>query len=158
MGCEAHDHRPSAFSCSNFLRFIFLAVFNINNTIALTGSNLTLNNLWTGFYCTVSFCDKDFAPTAQAANPVADATITINSNGYDPDNLTVKAGSEVTLNIVNKGGGGCTQAFTLPKYNIQKIVPIGSSDKVTFTAPNEPGTQLAFMCSMGMFRGTINVI
>ncbi len=138
---------------------ILLAVFNINNTIALTGSNLTLNNLWTGFYCTVSFCDKDFGPTtAQAAAPVSEATITINNDGYSPNALTVKAGSEVTLNIVNKGGGGCTQAFTLPKYNIQKVVPIGSSDKVTFTAPNEPGTQLAFMCSMGMFRGTINVI
>ena len=137
---------------------ILLAVFNVNNALALTGNSFTLENLWTNFYCTVSFCDKDFAPTAQAANPVADATITINSNGYDPDNLTVKAGSEVTLNIVNKGGGGCTQAFTLPKYNIQKIVPIGSSDTITFTAPNEPGTQLAFMCSMGMYRGTINVI
>lgn len=137
---------------------ILLAVFNINNALALTGSTITLSNVWTNFYCTVSFCDKDFgAKTAQAAVPVTDATITINNDGYSPNNLTVKAGSEVTLNIVNKGGGGCTQAFTLPKYNIQKIVPIGSSDTVTFTAPNEP-QQLAFMCSMGMFRGTINVI
>lgn len=138
---------------------ILLAVFNVNNALALTGSNFTLNNMWTGFYCAVSFCDKDFGPpTAQAATSVSDATITINNDGYTPDNLTVKAGSKVTLNIVNKGGGGCTQAFTLPKYNIQKVIPIGSSDKITFTAPNEPGTQLAFMCSMGMFRGTINVI
>jgi sulfite exporter TauE/SafE len=137
---------------------ILLAIFNINNVIALTGSNLTLNNIWSGFYCAISFCDKDFGPSAaQAAAPVADATITINTDGYSPNNLTVKAGSEVTLNIVNKGGGGCTQAFTIPKYNIQKIVPIGSSDKVTFTAPSEPGP-IAFMCSMGMFRGTINVI
>lgn len=137
---------------------ILLAVFNINNALALTGSNITLNNVWTGFYCAVSFCDKDFVPTAQAAAVVSDATITINSDGYTPNNLTVKAGSKVTLNIVNKGGGGCTQAFTLPKYNIQKIVPIGSSDTATFTAPNEPGTEIAFMCSMGMFRGTISVI
>ncbi len=139
---------------------IVLAVFNINNTIALTGSNLTLNNIWTNFYCTVTFCDRDFGPSAaQAINgAVTDTTITIDTNGYTPNNLTVKAGSKVTLNIVNKGGSGCVQAFTLPKYNIQKIVPIGSSDTVTFTAPNEPGTQLAFMCSMGMFRGVINVI
>lgn len=138
---------------------ILLAVFNINNAIALTGSTITLSSLWTGFYCTVSFCDSDFgAPTAQAAvAPVSDATITINRDGYSPNNLTVKAGSQVTLTIVNKGGGGCTQAFTLPKYNIQKIVPIGSTDKITFTAPSEPGP-LPFMCSMGMFRGTINVI
>lgn len=137
---------------------ILLAMFNLNNALALTGSNLTLENAWTNFYCAISFCTKDFTTSAQAAAPVSDATITINNDGYSPNNLTVKAGSEVTLNIVNKGGGGCTQAFTIPKYNIQKIVPIGSSDKVTFTAPNEPGTQLAFMCSMGMFRGTINII
>lgn len=138
---------------------ILLAVFNINNSLALTGSNFTLENMWSGFYCTVSFCDKDFAPTsAQAAAPVSEATITINNDGYSPNNLTVKAGSKVTLNIVNKGGGGCAQAFTLPKYNIQKIVTNGNTDTVTFTAPNEPGTQIPFMCSMGMYRGTINVI
>ncbi len=136
---------------------ILLAGFNINNTLALTGSNFTLENIWSNFSCTISFCDKDFG-TVQAANPITEATITIDNEGYSPNNLTVKAGSKVTLNIVNKGGGGCTQAFTLPKYNIQKIVPIGNSDKVTFTAPDEPGTQLAFMCSMGMYRGTINVI
>lgn len=135
---------------------ILLAVFNINNSLALTGSNLTLENLWSGFYCTVSFCDKDFgASNAQAA--VSDATITIDNKGYSPNNITVKAGSEVTLRLINNGGGGCAQAFTIPKYNIQKIVTTGNSDTVTFTAPNEPGP-LAFMCSMGMFRGTINVI
>lgn len=138
---------------------ILLAVFNINNSLALTGSKLTLENLWSGFYCTVSFCNKDFGQsTAQAAAAVSDATITINNDGYSPNTLTVKAGSEVTLNIVNKGGGGCTQALTIPKLKIQKVVPIGTSDTIQFTAPNEPGTQLAFMCSMGMFRGTINVI
>jgi plastocyanin domain-containing protein len=131
----------------------------MNNALALTGSNFTLENAWNNFFCTISFCDKDFGSSNnQAAIPVSEATITINNEGYSPNNLSVKAGSQVTLNIINKGGGGCTQAFTLPKYNIQKVVPIGNSDKITFTAPNEPGTQLAFMCSMGMFRGTINVI
>ena len=137
---------------------ILLAVFNLNNAIALTGSNLTLENSWTSFYCTFTFCDGDFAHVAQAAAAVTDATITINNDGYTPNNLTVKAGSQVTLRIVNNGGGGCTQALTIPKLNIQKIVRIGNSDSVTFTAPNEPGTQFAFMCSMGMYRGVINVI
>lgn len=138
---------------------ILLAVFNLNNAIALTGSKFTLENMWNGFYCTISFCgpNSGTATVPQGDAAVTDATITINNDGYSPDNITVKAGSEVTLNIVNKGGGGCTQALTIPQYNIQKIVPIGSSDKITFTAPNEPGT-IPFMCSMGMFRGTINVI
>ena len=137
---------------------ILLAVFNINNTIALTGSNFTIENLLTNINCTISFCDKDFgSTTAQAAAPVTNTTISIERDGYNPSNLTVKAGSQVTLKLVNNGGGGCTQAFTIPNLRIQKVVPLGSSDTVTFTAPSEPGP-LAFMCSMGMFRGTINVI
>ncbi|OGK51751.1 hypothetical protein A3B02_02370 [Candidatus Roizmanbacteria bacterium RIFCSPLOWO2_01_FULL_42_14] len=138
---------------------IALAVFNLNGAIALTGSNFTFENILTNISCVISFCDRDFGPSkVQAAAVVTDATITISSAGYTPNELSVKAGSQVTLRIVNTDGGGCAQAFTLPRYNIQKIVPIGSSDTITFTAPDEPGTQLAFMCSMGMYRGTINVI
>ena len=136
---------------------ILFAVFNINNTIALTGSVFTLENLWTNVYCTVSFCDRDFPAAAQASIPVTNTTISIEKDGYSPNNLTVKAGSQVTLRLKNNGGGGCTQAFTIPNLRVQKVVPLGQSDTITFTAPNEPGP-LAFMCSMGMFRGVINVI
>jgi sulfite exporter TauE/SafE len=136
---------------------IFLAIFNINNAVALTGSNLTLENTWTNFYCTFTFCDRDFAPVAQAAAPVTETTITILPDGYNPNNITVKAGSNVALNLVNTNGGGCAQAFTIPSLRIQRVVPVGSSDTVVFTAPSEPG-QIPFMCSMGMFRGVINVI
>lgn len=143
-----------------FMRFaayaiILLAVFNINNALALTGSNFTLENTLKGFWCTVSFCSGSPIQTANAA--VNEAVISIEPSGYNPNNIAVKAGSEVTLRLVNNGGGGCTQAFTIPGLRIQKIVPLGNSDTITFTAPNEPGP-LAFMCSMGMFRGVINVI
>ncbi len=137
---------------------ILLAVFNINNAMALTGSNLTLDNIWKNFYCTFTFCDKNFVANAQAAAlAVNEATISIEAAGYNPNNFTVKAGSQVTLNLVNNGGGGCTQSFTIPKLRIQKIVPIGSSDTIQFTAPSVSG-ELAFMCGMGMFRGVINII
>ncbi len=142
---------------------ILLAIFNLNNVLALTGSKVTLESIGKGFFCAVSYCESSSAyasntnPSNAKARPVNQATITIEETGYNPDNITVKAGSQVTLNIKNTGGGGCTQAFTLPKYNIQKVVPIGTSDTITFTAPNEPGP-LTFMCSMGMYRGTINVI
>ncbi len=135
---------------------IFLALYNLTGAIALTGTTFIPSDVITRVYCVFTFCDRDPIPTAHVATD--EATITINESGYEPKNLTVKAGSEVTLHLVNNSGGGCTQAFTLPKYNIEKIVPIGTSDIVTFTAPNEPGSKIAFMCSMGMFRGTIDVI
>jgi uncharacterized protein len=135
---------------------ILLAVFNINNTIALTGSPWTLDRLWSGFYCTVSFCASDFK--AEVTQAASDTTIYIKSEGYSPNQLTVKAGTEVNLKLINNDGNGCAQAFTMPTLGIQRIVPIGKTDEVHFTAPTTPGEEIAFMCSMGMYRGTIHVI
>ncbi len=140
---------------------ILLAVFNLNNAIALTGSNFTLESMLNGFWCTVSFCNSSQIPAiAQAAGTglaaTNDAAIEIASTGYNPSELTVKAGSPVTLTIKNTGGGGCTQAFTIPSLGVQKVVPIGSSDTVSFT-PSQAG-DIPFMCSMGMFRGVMHVI
>lgn len=145
-----------------FMRFaayaiILLAIFNLNNTIALTGSNFTLENIWRGFWCTVSFCSDSPGGVQAAGLATNEVTIAIESSGYNPNSITVKAGSQVTLHLQNNGGGGCTQAFTIPSLGVRKIVPIGSSDSLTFTAPSDPG-QIPFMCSMGMFRGVINVI
>ncbi len=137
---------------------IVLAIFNANNALALTGSNWTLDNVWRGFWCTVSFCNDSPIGAAQAAgNAVQDANITIGARGYDPSELTVKAGSPVTLHLTNNGGGGCVQAFTIPSLGIQRVVPLGNSDTIAFTAPTQTG-DLPFMCSMGMVRGVIHVI
>src|SRR3990167_2607833 len=142
---------------------ILLAVFNVNNALALTGSSYTLENTWKGFWCTVSFCNDSSVQAAAGANDqnaqaaVDESTISIESDVYNPDRITVKAGSQVTLNLKNNGGSGCIQAFTIPSLRVQKIVQVGASDTIIFTAPSTPGP-LAFMCSMGMFRGVINVI
>ena len=69
----------------------------------------------------------------------------------------MKAGTDVRLNLSNVSGGGCIQAFTIPKLGVQKIVAIGTQEVIQFTAPSKP-QQMEFMCSMGMYRGVINVI
>ena len=135
---------------------ILLAVFNLNNALALTGNSFTIDNIWKGFACTISFCSLPVQATGQIV-PVSQATINIQSFGYTPNILTVKKNSQVTIKLTNIDGGGCIQAFTIPSLGILKIVPLGTSDSITFTAPSEAG-QLPFMCSMGMFRGMINVI
>lgn len=136
---------------------ILLAVFNFNNALALTGSNFTLDNIWKGFVCTIAFCNSQALGSQAFSLPVTQAFINIEAAGYNPNNLTVKKGTQVTLKLINIDGGGCTQAFTIPSLGIRKIVPIGTSDIITFTAPNEIG-QMPFMCSMGMYRGVINII
>lgn len=144
---------------SGFNRFasviiVLFAILTLNSAIALTGSLWTLENAWNNFYCFVGFCKEDFSTVF---SPVTEQTITFSENGYFPNKFTVKSGTRVTLNLKNQGGGGCVQAFTIPTLNIQKIVPVGKSEILTFTAPNKPG-KISFMCSMGMYSGVIEVI
>ena len=137
---------------------MLLAFFNINNAINLTGSTFTLENILTNTWCIVSWCsDSGGVQQAQAQAPVQNATIAMTNDGYTPNQLTVKAGEKITLNLKNTGATGCTQTFTIPSLGIQKSVLIGRSGTVTFTAPNHPG-EIAFMCSMGMYPGKITVI
>lgn len=157
-------NRLGSFLQAKFLRLaalvlLSLALFNINSALKLTGTTLIIQNLWEQFYCTaLSFCESSNVLAARTPEKtVEEATITIGQSGYTPNNLTVKAGLPVTLHLVNQGGGGCVQAFTIPKFNIQKVVPPGKSDSVQFTAPKEPG-EIAFSCSMGMYTGKIKVI
>ncbi len=147
-----------------FLKFaawaiILLAVFNINNAAALAGSQVTLGSLFKASFCSVAYCGGGQAEKTAGENQavVSEQTIVISNNGYSPRNFTVKAGSEVKLNLVNKDGWSCAQAFTIPKLKIQKIVRPGQSEIVAFVAPAKPG-QLNFSCSMGMYTGVINVV
>jgi plastocyanin domain-containing protein len=133
-------------------------VFNINNAAALAGVNVNIHKPISSISCVFnpscfsnSDSKNDFGIVTD--NPV----INIEQTGYNPSNLTIKAGSKITLNLKNTGGSGCTQSFIIPSLGIQKLVPLGSSDTIEFTAPSEPG-ELAFMCSMGMFRGSMKVI
>ena len=139
---------------------ILLAIFNFNNTLALTGSNMTLDNVGRNLFCFISYCNDVQSSTASSPGmqaSVQTTTITIGDSGYSPGSLTIKAGSQVKIHLDNNGGAGCIQTFTIPKLGIEKSVPLGTKGDIAFTAPNQPG-QLSFMCSMGMYRGVINVI
>jgi heme/copper-type cytochrome/quinol oxidase subunit 2 len=135
---------------------ILLAVFNLNNAWALTGSSTTLGTIAKASWCAIAYCGQT-TPAEYAVATDNSPTITIDSFGYSPNQLNVKAGQDVNLTLVNKGGFSCVQAFTIPSLKIQKVVAPGSTAQVSFKAPSLP-TKLAFMCSMGMYRGTINVI
>lgn len=138
------------------IAIIILAVFNLNNSLKLSGSTITLGSVVKDFYCTaITFCDNKALGVAVVADN--NQTIYINSSGYSPDNVTVKTGSNVTLQLVNKSGGGCIQAFTIPKMNIQKVVRQGTTETVQFKAPDK-AQDIVFACSMGMFTGTIHVV
>ncbi|MDP3941340.1 MAG: sulfite exporter TauE/SafE family protein [bacterium] len=134
---------------------IVLALFNINNAMNLSGTSYTFGNLFKTTYCVFSFCDGRVL--ASVGKPVTSAKIEITDQGYYPNELWVTAGESITLTLDNPAARGCAQAFTIPSLGVQKIVRTGMNQTVTFEAPSEK-EDLAFMCTMGMYRGLIHVI
>jgi len=122
---------------------IVLSLINLNNALALSGSDLAIS--------------YKSSPSKVSENTVSETTIEFYETSYSPDSISVKAGEPVTLRLKNVSGSGCIQSFKIPKLGVQKIVSVGSEDVINFTAPLEKGP-IAFMCSMGMYRGVINVL
>lgn len=131
---------------------LLIAFFNFNGVLALTGTPYTFSNFVNNTICIVSYCSQDVYGA-----PVTEQTIMITSTGYTPAAFAVRAGSEVTIRLVNEGAFGCQQTFTVPALAIQKIVAPNHVETFTFTAPTKPG-DIAFMCSMGMYPGVIRVL
>lgn len=132
-----------------------VALFSLNSALVLAGSSVTLQKVLAAAECAVSVCDADNVPGL--AEPAKEVTITFLNNRYQVDNSTVKAGEKITLNLVNRGGYGCIQAFEFPALNVSEIVEPGTSKKMEVQVPDKPG-KLAFSCSMGMYGGQLTVV
>lgn len=129
-----------------FLRFsgalvLLLAVFNLQTGLALSG-----------IYVPEGSGD---GTTARIRGDVQEVAMTVTRYGYEPDVITIKAGVPVRWTVEGSLASGCTSIMTIPSLNISQALRKGEN-VIEFTAP-EPGN-LAFMCSMGMVRGTFHVI
>lgn len=81
--------------------------------------------------------------------------ITQKADGYFPNKLTVKKGQPVKLIIDSENSYTCASSFTMPKMGIRKILSPGEN---VFEFVPEKSGPIPFSCTMGMFRGTIEVI
>lgn len=135
---------------SMFLRFsgtlvFILALFNLNSGLALSGFNIT----------GIGGSGQSTPPPAITGN-VQEVSMTVTPYGtYEPSNITIKAGVPVRWKIDGTNASGCTSIMTIPSMNISQALH-GGENIIEFT-PTERG-QLAFMCSMGMVRGSFTVI
>lgn len=136
------------------IALILLALFNLDGALSLAGFTYTPTRIFREVFCLVSYCP---ITTGTLPEAVTEQTITISDSGYTPQSFAVQRGSEVTIKLINNGAFNCAQAFTIPALNIQEIVAPNQTKEVVFTAPEKPGT-LAFMCSMGMYTGRIEVL
>lgn len=82
--------------------------------------------------------------------------IDITSSGYSPNYIRVKKGLPVNLTLKTKNAFSCASAFRIPSLGISKNLAPNDTQLITFV-PTQSG-QIPFTCSMGMYRGIIEVI
>mgnify|MGYP001610463372 FL=1 len=99
----------------------------------------------------------DLSGSAQSDASVTQNTeIDITSNGYSPNYIRVKKGETVNLTLKTKNAFSCASAFRIPSLNIAKNLAPNDTQLISFV-PTQTG-QIPFSCSMGMYRGVIDVI
>lgn len=143
----------------NFLKLaavavIYLGVTSANGALIALGSPITLQSLAENFPITLSFSDSEEEQTSLETSQ--NLNIDVTSYGYAPNYLRVKKGQLVTLTLRSKDAYSCASAFRIPSLGIAKNLKANETQVITFT-PNKEG-RIPFSCSMGMYRGVIEVI
>ena len=143
---------------------LYLGVASVNGALVAYGSPITLQSIAENSPIQIDLSAGGNANTqpVNATNVTTDATgaqianMTVYPNGYTPNYFQVKSGSPVKLNLTTANGLGCTSVLRIPQLGIIKSLQKDSTDLIEFT-PKSPG-KIAFSCSMGMYRGVIEVI
>lgn len=137
-----------------FFRFsgalvVTLGLWNVSNGLALAGHPIALPE--------VAPAAADAAPmSVQQASGEQTVAIQVGWSGYSPSHFTLKAGVPAVLEMSGPGTQGCGGTLVIPRLGINEFLTPGKTTRIAFT-PTEPGSY-NFACSMGMLRGSFDVI
>jgi sulfite exporter TauE/SafE len=133
---------------------IYLGVTSINGSLVVLGSPLNLQAIADNFP-RISFGNSGKTSQSDQA-PSQNIVIEVTSRGYTPDYLKVNKGKEVTLTLKSRDAYSCASAFRIPSLGISRNLAANDIQTIKFT-PDKEG-RITFACSMGMYRGVIEVV
>lgn len=94
-------------------------------------------------------------PIRTTDSAVQEIRMTQSGRGYNPSKFTIQKGKKVRWIINSTSPYSCASSIIVPKYGIERDLKSGENI-IEFT-PTESGT-IPFSCSMGMYRGSFQVI
>jgi len=98
----------------------------------------------------------DVAPTsAPSASQFSgqEAKILVTEQGYEPEKVTLRAGTPVRLIFVRTTDKTCGTEVVFPSLDIRRALPLNQPVAIEFT-PKASG-EIGFVCGMNMLRGTL---
>ncbi|EKD90245.1 MAG: Heavy metal transport/detoxification protein, partial [uncultured bacterium] len=125
---------------------IYLGITSMNGALVAWGSPFSLPSIQ---------IDLSGNSTYQA-QIIQNPTIDILSTGYYPNYIKVKKGKTVNLTLKSTNAFSCASAFRIPSLKISKNLQPNDTQLISFV-PTQVG-KIQFSCSMGMYRGIIEVI
>jgi sulfite exporter TauE/SafE len=134
------------------LTMFYLGFTAINSGQILRGSVHTFQN----YKAVLLRSDLELQGQTLQKNGKQEVTINVKNTSYQASTNILKIGVPVKLILITNKTAGCSRAFTIPEYNISKILPATGTETIEFT-PTKLG-RLTYTCSMGMYSGTFNVI
>jgi heme/copper-type cytochrome/quinol oxidase subunit 2 len=150
---SAKPHLAERFSKVAGFLVLFFALFNISNQMAVLG--------FTGINFNQAPAQVSSAPSEDGLPPIVNGKqviqMTAGGSGDSPNYFKVKAGIPVDWEITASNSLGCNGAIISASLfdGTINLVP-GQVSKKEFT-PQTAG-KFGFSCTMGMIRGTIEVI
>lgn len=126
----------------------------INGGLILQGSSFTLSDV-------VESVVGGGEPAPAVAAPIDSSgvqqlVIDAKNTSFSPSRLEAQAGIPAMLTLRTNGTTGCTRSFVIPSLGIQEVLPETGETPIDL-GELEAGT-LRFTCSMGMYRGEIDVV
>ncbi|OGL70848.1 hypothetical protein A3C09_00425 [Candidatus Uhrbacteria bacterium RIFCSPHIGHO2_02_FULL_47_44] len=140
---------------------LYLAIGNVQNGLTLLGHPIDfVSAAPSSGYRVVSPLDETNGTNKTNLPAVVNGVqqmklqLTNTAPFYAPANPTVVAGKPVRLEVEGSAGG-CRSVFQIPGLGVQ--LSLTKTKNVTEFTPKKPG-KYTFSCSMGMYRGTLNVL
>lgn len=133
------------------LGVLYLGLVSINGSFAAAGSPLAFSSFFNPFAT-----QNTNIVTSEITSGTQQATIVITSGGYSPQVLRVQKNIPLELTLSSQDAYSCASAFRIPSWGITKNLLPNSKEIIKIT-PTQSGNVM-FTCSMGMYRGVIEVI
>lgn len=136
------------------LAVLLFAFVNITNGATLLGWTSTSQEKNGGIASTRTSKSPGQSSSSKASGNIQIIRMNEYASGYQPQTLTVRAGTPVRWIITAETQYSCAASLVVPKLSIQKYLQKGENI-IEFT-PTEAGI-IPFSCSMGMYTGKIIV-
>lgn len=159
------DNFRSKFLKLAAVAILYLGISSVNGAMVASGSNMTLGNLVQNL--PIEFVSDDASGgqnnqnngplTSQLKDGYQEAVLDIGVDGYNPEVIRIQKDTPTKLTLKTGDYLSCAAAFRIPSLKIG-VNMRHNQTKVVDLPALAAGTSVPFTCSMGMYRGVIQVI